>query len=53
MIVFDLYLNLKQFSEAECCLLQAMAIDGPSPKRLLNLVSFSSMRGDYYSLIFI
>ena len=42
----DLYLNLKQFSEAECCLLQAMAIDGPSPKRLLNLVSFSSMRGD-------
>ena len=42
----DLYLNLKRFSEAECCLLQALAIDGPSPKRLLNLVSFASMRGD-------
>ena len=32
--------------------LQAMAIDGPSPKRLLNLVSFSSMREIYYLLIF-
>lgn len=42
----DAYLNLRKFHEAELCLLQAMALDAPTPKRCLNLVSFASMRGD-------
>lgn len=42
----DAYLNLRKFHEAEICLLQAMALDAPTPKRCLNLVSFASMRGD-------
>ena len=42
----DAYLNLRRFHEAELCLLQAMALDAPTPKRCLNLVSFASMRGD-------
>jgi len=42
----DAYLNLKRFHEAELCLLQAIALDSPTPKRCLNLVSFASMRGD-------
>ena len=42
----DAYLNLRQFHEAELCLLQAIALDAPTPKRCLNLVSFASMRGD-------
>ena len=42
----DIYLNLRQFIQSEVCLLQALAIDGPSPKRLLNLASFAFMRGD-------
>ena len=42
----DAYLNLRRFHEAELCLLQAMALDSPTPKRCLNLVSFASMRGD-------
>ncbi len=43
----DAYLNLKRFHEAELCLLQAIALDEPTPKRCLNLVSFASMRGDF------
>ena len=43
----DAYLNLRKFHEAELCLLQALALDGPTPKRCLNLVSFASMRGDF------
>ena len=43
----DAYLNLKHFKEAELCLLQALALGGPTPKRCLNLVSFASMRGDF------
>jgi len=42
----DLYLNLKKFRESELCLLHAVSLDGPSPKRLLNLCNFASMRGD-------
>ena len=42
----DAYLNLKRFHEAELCLLHALVLDGPTPKRCLNLVSFTSMRGD-------
>ena len=42
----DAYLNLRRFHEAELCLLQAIALDSPTPKRCLNLVSFASMRGD-------
>ena len=42
----DAYLNLRRFHEAELCLLQAMALDAPTPKRCLNLVSFASLRGD-------
>ena len=42
----DAYLNLRRFHEAELCLLHAMALDAPTPKRCLNLVSFASMRGD-------
>lgn len=44
----DAYLNLRRFHEAELCLLQAMALDAPTPKRCLNLVSFASMRGDIH-----
>ncbi len=42
----DIYLHLKKFMQAEACLLHALAIDGPSSKRYLNLVSLSSMKGD-------
>ena len=44
--VSDLHLNLKNFRESEMCLLHAISLDGPSPKRLLNLCNFASMRGD-------
>ena len=44
--VSDLHLNLKNFRESELSLLHAISLDGPSPKRLLNLCSFASMRGD-------
>ncbi len=43
----DAYLNLRRFQEAELCLLQAIVLDAPTPKRCLNLVSFASMRGDF------
>ena len=42
----DAYINLRRFHEAEICLLQAIALDSPTPARCLNLVSFASMRGD-------
>ena len=42
----DAYLNLRRFHEAEMCLLHAITLDAPTPKRCLNLVSFASMRGD-------
>ena len=42
----DAYINLRRFHEAGLCLLQAMALDSPTPTRCLNLVSFASMRGD-------
>jgi len=42
----DAYLNLRCFHEAELCLLQAMALSAPTPKRCLNLVSFACLRGD-------
>ena len=42
----DAYLNLKKFQHAELCLLHALALDSPTPKRCLNLVSFASMRSD-------
>ena len=45
--VSDIYLNLRRFHESEICLMQALNLDGPSPKRCLNLVSFASMRGDF------
>ena len=45
--VSDLFLNLKNFRESELFLLHAISLDGPSPKRLLNLCNFASMRGDF------
>ena len=45
--VSDLHLNLKNFRESELSLLHAISLDGPSPKRLLNLCNFASMRGDF------
>lgn len=42
----DLYLNLGNFQQSELCLLHAVSLDGPSPKRMLNLTNFASMRGD-------
>lgn len=42
----DIYLNLRNFFHSEICLLHSLALGGETPKRLLNLVSFSAMRGD-------
>ena len=42
----DAYINLRRFHEAEICLLHAVVLAGPTPKRCLNLVSLASMRGD-------
>ena len=42
----DLYLSLKRFAEAELYLLHSVSLDGPSPKRMLNLSNLASMRGD-------
>ena len=44
--VSDLYLNIGNFLQSEFSLLQAVSLDGPSPKRMLNLTTFASMRGD-------
>lgn len=43
----DIYLNLREFFQSEICLLHSVLIGGETPKRLLNLVSFSSMRNDF------
>lgn len=43
----DIYLNLREFYQSEICLLHSIIIGGETPKRLLNLVSFSSMRNDF------
>ena len=45
--VSDVYINLKLFFQAEICLLHSIVIGGETPKRLLNLVSFSCMRSDF------
>lgn len=43
----DIYLNLREFLQSEICLLHSVLIGGETPKRLLNLVSFASMRRDF------
>lgn len=43
----DAYINLKQFVQAEICLLHSILLGGETPKRLLNLVSLACMRGDF------
>lgn len=43
----DVYVNLKKFYEAEICLLHSVVLGGETPKRLLNLVSFACIRGDF------
>lgn len=45
--VSDAYINLKLFFQAEICLLHSIVIGGETPKRLLNLVTFSCMRSDF------
>ena len=46
-IASDAYLNLRRFKESEICLLNSLVIGGGTPKRYLNLVTFSSMRSDF------
>jgi Flp pilus assembly protein TadD len=42
----DAYIRSRRFSEAEICLLHAIAIGGPTINLLINLVSLTSLRGD-------
>lgn len=42
----DAYIRLKQFHEAEICLLTGIALGGATVNHYINLVSLASMRGD-------
>ena len=46
-ILSDAYLHINKVTQAEICLLHAVALDGKTPKRCFNLCSFSMIRKNY------